>query len=173
MADLPFSSSPIVGLVSAVGPAAIFWLVISVIVSALKRVPLGGARTHIGKKQDEIEPPFADFDAASSIVGEAWVAGVAKTAQHAGPAIVFGDFVGLTVRPIFEALFPEASARVCVRISSCRLWPSGSSHNRRDIPRRGFGYVVECRKFSEFLTGDIDKVGHPPVYHSHTWVSIG
>ena len=174
MADLSFCSSSIVSLVPAGSPAAVSRLVISVVVSAFERMSFGWTRAHVGKEQDKIEPSVADGDASPSIVEKARVVVVSTSSQHTSPAIVFGNFVGLPVRSIFEAFFSKAAARARaskLQVSARgRVWfPTIADA----IPRHGFGYVVKRRQFPETLTGDIDKLGHPPVYHNHIWVSIG
>jgi hypothetical protein len=92
-------SSGISELLSRRGPAAIFGAVISVVVFAVKRVPLGRPRPHVGEEVLEsalgVAPAFADFDAPTPIVLIRFgIVGFMTASTHVTPGNEFGAVDG-------------------------------------------------------------------------------
>jgi hypothetical protein len=78
-------------LLALSSPTAIAGFVVTIVVDAVKLVSWSWARFHVGKKQREVEPPFADRDSTASIVMETFDLRIDASLKHARPYAVFWD----------------------------------------------------------------------------------
>jgi hypothetical protein len=74
-------------------PSAIRWLVVSIVVDALKRMSVAGSSTHVGDEVLVTHPPLADRDSATAISDVSRIARLLATMFHFLPSLVFGGSV--------------------------------------------------------------------------------
>jgi hypothetical protein len=68
-------------------PTAILFTVITVVVDTIERAAVR-ALAHVGEEVLEREPSTANFDAATSVVGEPRVCRPSASSNHTGPSFV-------------------------------------------------------------------------------------
>ena len=108
MSDL----APVVSLLSMSCPAAITWLVVTVVVDAVERQSLLRI-PHIGKEVFKVLPSRADHDSAATIAVVSGVAGARASINHVlprpvGSAVRHG--VPMAEIPLFRDVSLEATA---------------------------------------------------------------
>lgn len=84
-------------------PLAVVWLIVAIVLNAVKR-QASGALAHIGKKVFKFTPALADSDAPAAIVGPEAVSRVTAASQHRTPRRMCG---------CLDAIRPVAVLSVC------------------------------------------------------------
>ena len=111
-------------------PSAVFFVVVAVIVNAIKCACRGWPKPHIGNEVRKLLPSFADFDTAPRPSCMLRVVGLAATNKHAGPYFIFWR-IGHSVRnfrfrKLASGFFSQASARLNDAVS--KRSPGGSGY---------------------------------------------
>lgn len=95
-----FTVSPIRLLLMACSPSAIFRIVISVIINAVKRVFICRTWSHVGNKIVEQKPSFANRNPSTSVMTKEFYIRISAASFHCAPSKI----LGLTKIPFFFAL---------------------------------------------------------------------
>lgn len=102
------------------GPAAVAWLVITIVVHPVNGVQRRWPMAHIGKEIFKSQPTVTNFDSSPAIVFPMIAMRVSATSQHSGPYHIFGLCFAVARGPMSESqsscdhFSAEASTTSCV-----------------------------------------------------------
>lgn len=104
----------VVVLLCLSGPSAVFWLIIFVVINALKCVLRAWAPSYVGDEVLKVVPALTHGYAATTVSFVSSHGRVIASLQHTSPTDVFRVTVAAMLEVPFGRLFPsEASARLC------------------------------------------------------------
>lgn len=113
-------TSAVVRLFTFRGPSNVGWLVIAVIVDALKAVSIAWPRSNVGQETLKRSTPLrAHANPAFSVIAVAMVLGIMATGVDANPRDVFAGHpavAGVAVRHVWSRIVSKASARFGLRV---------------------------------------------------------